>query len=101
MNTLDRIDTHGTNAPEPFGTVLDLIHRYNIDTVIEALSMHAEFESQDDELDLYHRLLAGRRYLELEQMSERLIHFEEIVDNLILPEAEVTEEGPMKYKTES
>jgi hypothetical protein len=29
--------------------------------------------------------------LELEQMSERLIHFEEVVDNLILPEAEVTE----------
>jgi|ERR1700741_3264815 hypothetical protein len=88
MNTLDRIDTHGTNAPEPFGTVLDLIHRYNIDTVIEALSMHAEFESQDDELDLYHRLLAGRRYLELEQLTERQIHYEEMIDNLIMLEAE-------------
>jgi hypothetical protein len=34
-----------------------------------------------------YRLLAGRRYLELDQMSERLVHVEEVVDNLILPEA--------------
>jgi hypothetical protein len=91
MSTLDTSDTHGTNAPEPFGTVLDLINRYDIDTVIEALSMHAEFEAEDEQLDLYHRLIAGRRYLELEQLTERQIHFEEILDNLLLPEVKVTE----------
>ena len=90
---MTRTDTPMTTAhtQEAFTSTLDLLHRYGTDAIIDALTDHARFEADDEELDLYHRLLAGRRYLELEQMSERLIHFEEVVDNLILPEAEVAE----------
>jgi hypothetical protein len=75
---------------DAFADVLDLINRHDVDSVIEALSMHARFEAEDEELDLYCRLLAGRRHLELEQLTERMIHYEEILDNLIT-QAEVTE----------
>jgi hypothetical protein len=87
---------HATVSLEPSDqdactSTLDLVNRYGADAVIEALTDHARFEAEDEELDLYHRLLAGRRYLELEQLTERQIHFAEVVDNLVLPEVEVTE----------
>jgi hypothetical protein len=89
---------HTTASLEPsdqdaFTSTLDLVNRYGTDAVIEAITEHARFEAEDEELDLYCRLLAGRRHLELEQLTERQIHFEEVVDNLIMPEAEVTDEG--------
>ena len=79
------------HTQEAFTSTLDLLHRYGTDAIIEVLTEHARFEAEDEELDLYHRLLAGRRYLELEQLTERQIHYEEMIDNLILPEAEVAE----------
>jgi hypothetical protein len=61
---MTRTDTPMTTAhtQEAFTNVLDLVNRYDIDTIIEALSLHAEFESQDEQLDLYHRLLAAFFY---------------------------------------
>lgn len=93
-DTDTQLNTHTDTAdvPQPFASVIDLIHRYDLDAIIDALTDHARFEADDEEVDLYHRLLAGRRYLELEQLTERMIHYEEMIDNLILPEAEVIEE---------
>jgi hypothetical protein len=74
-------DSNNTDAQDAFTSTLELLHRYGTDAIIDALTDHARFQAEDDELDLYHRLLAGRRCLELEPLIERMIHFEEVVEH--------------------
>jgi len=43
--------------------------------------MHAELKSQDDDVCIRCRLIEGRRHLELDQLQERMIQFEEEIDS--------------------
>ena len=81
-----------TEEPQPFATILELIAEHGFDGVIDAVATHCEFDSEDEELDLRDRLLGGYLYLELDQLRERQLHFEEILDAILPEEAEVREE---------
>lgn len=108
MTPLYTPDSYNSDRPEPFAsvelafnpeshgtcdtTIIELTDRYGIDAVLDAISDDAQFTAENEDTPLYDRLLAGRRYLELSQLCERMVHFEETLDAAIMPEAEVTEE---------
>jgi hypothetical protein len=71
------------DRPDLFTSVLELIGDHGTDAILEALAMHSEFESQDGDVCIRCRLISGWLHLELEQLEERMIHFEDALDSFL------------------
>lgn len=77
MNLLMDTNETTTERPEPFATVLDLIAEHGEMEVLGSIADKALFDSEDKEHCPYHRKLAARLNLELEQLLERMARFED------------------------
>ena len=73
--------------PEPFSTIQELLAEHSEADILSAISDAAEFESEDEQVPLPHRLKSARLHLELEQLLDRMADFEEVIEG----QSEVTD----------
>jgi hypothetical protein len=63
------------SRPEPFATIVDLIHEHSFQEVLECLSEYAEFDSENEDVTDDFRDFAHKLHAALESVIEE--HFEQ------------------------